>query len=120
MRVPVVITMQAVVLFGQINVMTQGGLLDSTKSIVFQAALLGYGKRGISGGSAISVVPFVIVLCVSLIQRYLTRERTDMASTSGDNHGLRLVMRYAVLCLIAAIFSFPLISMVMSSLKRPG
>lgn len=40
-----------------------------------------------------------------------------MAQISQDNRGLRLVVRYTVLCLIAAIFSFPLIFMVISSLK---
>ena len=40
-----------------------------------------------------------------------------MAETTADNRGLRLTLRYAVLTLIAAIFSFPLIFMVMSSLK---
>lgn len=40
-----------------------------------------------------------------------------MAQISQDNRGLRLVVRYAVLCLIAAIFSFPLIFMIVSSLK---
>ena len=40
-----------------------------------------------------------------------------MAQISQDNRGLRLVVRYSVLCLIAAIFSFPLIFMVVSSLK---
>jgi len=40
-----------------------------------------------------------------------------MAQISQDNRGLRLVVRYTVLCLIAAIFSFPLIFMVVSSLK---
>ncbi len=40
-----------------------------------------------------------------------------MAMISGDNHGLRLVTRYAVLALIALIFIFPLVFMVMSSLK---
>ncbi len=40
-----------------------------------------------------------------------------MAMISGDNHGLRLVTRYAVLVLIAIIFIFPLVFMVMSSLK---
>jgi len=42
-----------------------------------------------------------------------------MAQISQDNRGLRLVVRYTVLCLIAAIFSFPLIFMVISSLKPP-
>lgn len=40
-----------------------------------------------------------------------------MASISPDNHGLRLVTRYAVLTLVAVIFVFPLLFMVMSSLK---
>ncbi len=71
----VVITMQAFGLFAQVDVMTQGGPLDSTQAIVFQAIDRGYGKQDISGGSAISVILFVMVLSVSLIQRWLTREK---------------------------------------------
>ena len=40
-----------------------------------------------------------------------------MAQITADNRGLRLTVRYLVLILIAAIFSFPLIFMVMSSFK---
>lgn len=40
-----------------------------------------------------------------------------MARLNPDNHGLRLAARYAVLTLIAVIFIFPLVFMVMSSLK---
>jgi len=72
----IVITMQAFGLFAQIDVMTNGGPLDSTQTIVFQAVDRGYGKQDISGASAISVILFVIVLSISLIQRYLTREKT--------------------------------------------
>lgn len=71
----IVITMQAFALFAQIDVMTNGGPLDSTTTVVFQAVERGYGKQDISGGSAISVILFVLVLMISLIQRYLTRER---------------------------------------------
>jgi len=71
----IVITMQAFALFAQIDIMTQGGPLDSTQVLVFQAVERGYGKQDISGGSTISVILFVIVLCISLIQRWLTRER---------------------------------------------
>lgn len=67
--------MQAFALFAQIDVMTRGGPLDSTTTIVFQAVERGYGKQDISGGSAISVVLFVLVLTISLIQRFLTREK---------------------------------------------
>ncbi|NBZ89762.1 carbohydrate ABC transporter permease [Stagnihabitans tardus] len=72
----IVITMQAFGLFAQIDVMTNGGPLDSTQTIVFQAVERGYVKKDISGGSAISVVLFVIVLSISLIQRWLTREKS--------------------------------------------
>ncbi len=71
----IVITMQAFALFAQIDVMTNGGPLDSTTTVVFQAVERGYGKQDISGGSTISVILFLIVLTISLIQRYLTRER---------------------------------------------
>ncbi|NCO86531.1 MAG: carbohydrate ABC transporter permease [Rhodobacterales bacterium] len=40
-----------------------------------------------------------------------------MATINPDNHGLRLILRYTVLTLIAVIFVFPLVFMVMSSLK---
>ncbi len=72
----IVITMQAFGLFAQIDVMTNGGPLDSTHTIVFQAIERGYGKQDISGGSTISVILFVIVLSISLIQRWLTREKS--------------------------------------------
>lgn len=71
----IVITMQCFALFAQIDVMTKGGPLDSTQTLVFQSVERGYGKQDISGGSTISVILFLIVLTVSLIQRWLTRER---------------------------------------------
>ncbi len=71
----IIITMQAFGLYTQIEVMTRGGPLDSTQTLVFQAVQRGFEKQDISGGSAISVLLFLIVLSVSLIQRYLTRER---------------------------------------------
>lgn len=71
----IVITMQAFALFAQVNVMTRGGPLDATQTVVLQAVSRGYEKQNIAGGSAISVVLFLMVLTISLIQRYLTREK---------------------------------------------
>lgn len=71
----IVITMQGFALFAQIDVMTKGGPLDSTQAIVFQAVERGYGRQDISGGSTISVILFLIVLTISFVQRWLTRER---------------------------------------------
>ena len=70
----VTITMQAFRLFTQIDVMTRGGPLDSTTTVIFQAVQRGFEKQDIAYGSAISVVFFIMVLTVALIQRYVTRE----------------------------------------------
>ncbi|GAB4517236.1 MAG: sugar ABC transporter permease [Anaerolineae bacterium] len=71
----VVITIQAWGLFAQIDAMTGGGPLDATQTIVFQAVRRAFDQQDIAGGSAISLVLFVIVITISLIQQYLTRER---------------------------------------------
>jgi multiple sugar transport system permease protein len=71
----IVITMQAFSLFAQVDVMTKGGPLDATQSIVFQAVQRGYVQQDIATGSTISVILFVIVLTISLVQRWLTRDR---------------------------------------------
>jgi multiple sugar transport system permease protein len=72
----VTITIQALSLFTQINVMTQGGPLDSTSTLVFQAVRAGFQQQETSYASAISLVFFVLVLIVSGVQRYLTREKS--------------------------------------------
>lgn len=71
----VTITIAALGLFTQIDVMTQGGPLDSTTTVIFQAVRRGFHQQDIAYGSAISVVFFILVLTVALIQRYLTREK---------------------------------------------
>ena len=71
----IIITMQAFTLYPQIAVMTSGGPLDSTQSIVFQMVERGYGKQDIAGGSTISVFLFALVLSISLLQGWLTREK---------------------------------------------
>ena len=72
----VVITMQAFALFAQVDVMTRGGPVDSTQTLVFQSVQRGYEKQDIAGGSAIAVVLFLIVLSISLLQRFLARDRS--------------------------------------------
>ncbi|MDD9741002.1 MAG: sugar ABC transporter permease [Marinovum algicola] len=71
----IVITMQSFAVFAQIDVMTNGGPLDSTQTLVFQTVERGYGKQDISGGATISVILFLMVLMISAVQAFLTRER---------------------------------------------
>jgi multiple sugar transport system permease protein len=71
----ITITIAAFGLFTQIDVMTRGGPLDSTSTVIFQAVEQGFRKQDLAYGSAISVVFFVLVLTVALVQRRLTRDR---------------------------------------------
>lgn len=71
----VTITIQALGLFTQIDVMTQGGPLNSTTTLVYHAVQQGYRRQETGYGSAISLIFFVIVLVVALVQRWLTREK---------------------------------------------
>ncbi|WP_255499946.1 carbohydrate ABC transporter permease [Actinotalea sp. JY-7885] len=71
----VTITIQALGLFAQIDVMTQGGPLDTTTTLVYHAVQQGYRRQETGYGAAISLIFFVIVLVIALVQRWLTREK---------------------------------------------
>jgi ABC-type sugar transport system permease subunit len=70
----ITITIAAFSLFVQVDVMTGGGPLDATTTIVHQAVQAGYRRQQIGYGAAMSLIFFVLVLLVTLIQRRLTRE----------------------------------------------
>ncbi len=70
----ITITMAAFSLFTQVDIMTRGGPLDATTTVIHQAVQRGFQKQDIAYGSAISVFFFLMVLTVALIQRFLTRE----------------------------------------------
>ncbi len=71
----ITITISALALFTQINIMTQGGPLDSTSTVVYQAVRAGFAQQQTGYASAISLVFFVLVLAVSLVQRFITRDK---------------------------------------------
>ena len=71
----VTITIAALGLFVQIDVMTQGGPVNSTSTLVYHAVRKGYREQETGYGATISLIFFVIVLIIALIQRRLTRER---------------------------------------------
>lgn len=68
----VTITIAALGLFTQIAIITQGGPLDSTSTLVYQVVLNGYAKQQIGYASAFSFIFFALVLVISLIQRSAT------------------------------------------------
>ncbi|WP_110590311.1 carbohydrate ABC transporter permease [Microbacterium suaedae] len=71
----ITITIDALRLFIQIDVITQGGPVGSTSTLVYHAVRKGYSEQEVGYGSAISLIFFVIVLAIALVQRRLTREK---------------------------------------------
>ncbi|MFP5336200.1 MAG: carbohydrate ABC transporter permease [Actinomycetes bacterium] len=71
----VTITIAALGLFTQIDVMTQGGPADSTTTIIYHAVRKGYREQEVGYGAAISLIFFVLVLVIALVQRHLTRDK---------------------------------------------
>ncbi|MGB4778324.1 carbohydrate ABC transporter permease [Microbacterium sp.] len=71
----VTITIAALGLFVQVDVMTQGGPTGATSTIVFHAVRKGYEQQEIGYAAAISLIFFVAVLIIALIQRRLTRDK---------------------------------------------
>lgn len=71
----ITITIAAFGLFAQVNVMTQGGPLNATTTLVYQAVYSGFRQQQTGYAAAISMVFFVLVLIVTLIQNFLTRDK---------------------------------------------
>lgn len=65
-------TIGALGLFTQVDVMTQGGPNNSTTTVMMHAVRSGYQEQDIAYGSTISVVLFVMVLLIALVQRRLS------------------------------------------------
>ena len=64
-------TILAFRVFTQIDVMTRGGPENATRSVVYHAVDQGFRQQQIGYGSAITLVFFVIVLAIALVQRWL-------------------------------------------------
>lgn len=68
-------TILAFKLFDQVKVMTNGGPQNASMTTMLYAVETGWGRLMIGYASAISVLFFLIVLGISIIQRFVTRER---------------------------------------------
>ncbi len=64
-------------LFTQVDVMTGGGPLDSTSTVVFHAVRTGFKQQDIGYGSTIALVFFGVVLAVSALQHFLVKKGAD-------------------------------------------
>ena len=75
--VVMVTTIFSLRVFDQIYLLTQGGPLNATSSVMYLAVSQAYEANNVGQGAAISVVLCFIILLMSLIQRKVLKERVD-------------------------------------------
>jgi len=76
--VVLVTTILAFRLFDQVQIMTQGGPLNATTTAMYEAVQAAFTRQQVARGAAITVVLFVIVLIITLLQRRLVRQEREI------------------------------------------
>ena len=69
------ITIASFQLFTQVWVMTQGGPNGATSTVMFDIVQQGFVEQNIGYASAMSVIFFLFIIAIALVQRYATREQ---------------------------------------------
>jgi multiple sugar transport system permease protein len=72
--VVLVTTILAFRLFDQVQIMTQGGPGDASTTVMYEAVETAFSRQQVARGAAMTVVLFVIVLALTLLQRRWTRQ----------------------------------------------
>lgn len=76
--VALVTTILAFRLFDQIWILTQGGPNNATTTVMFEAVRTVFRRQDVARGAAMSAVFFLIVLVVTLVQRFFLRQEREM------------------------------------------
>jgi len=71
-------TILAFKLFTQVNLMTQGGPVGATQTVVRYIYEQGFSRGGVGFASAASVIFFLVVLAISIGQRYVFRSEEEV------------------------------------------
>ncbi|GLS23371.1 ABC transporter permease [Labrys miyagiensis] len=71
----IITTIQAFKLFVQVNILTQGGPRGSTNTVVQYMYTAGFVDQRLGLASAVSIILFLIVLTISLVQRFIVSDR---------------------------------------------
>ncbi|MEA2466634.1 MAG: multiple sugar transport system permease protein [Thermoleophilaceae bacterium] len=66
-------------LFDQVYIMTKGGPDNATTTVMYQAVTTAFDADNVGRGAAMTVVFFIIVVVITLIQRSVLREEREVA-----------------------------------------
>ncbi len=76
--VVLVTTILAFRLFDQVQIMTQGGPRNATTTAMYEAVQAAFARQQVAKGAAITVVLFLIVLAITLLQRRLVKQEREI------------------------------------------
>ena len=76
--VVLVTTILAFRLFDQVQIMTQGGPQNATTTAMYEAVQAAFARQQVAKGAAITVVMFVIVLLITVVQRRLVKQEREV------------------------------------------
>ncbi len=76
--VGLVTTILAFRVFDQVQIMTQGGPLDATTTVMYEMVHAVFDRQQVAQGAAMTVIFFLGVLLITLLQRYLIREEREV------------------------------------------
>lgn len=77
--VAMVTTILSFRVFDQVYIMTGGGPQEATTTVMYQAVTTAFGANNVGRASAITVLFFLIVLTITLVQRRVLREEREIA-----------------------------------------
>ncbi len=77
--VMLVTTILAFRLFDQVQIMTQGGPVNATTTVMFETVRAAFARQQVARASAMTVIFFLIVLAVTLAQRRIMKEEREIA-----------------------------------------
>ncbi|WP_156401611.1 carbohydrate ABC transporter permease [Agromyces sp. Soil535] len=66
-------------LFDQVYIMTSGGPDDSTTTVMYQAVTSAFVENNVGRGSAMTVIFVLIIIAITLIQRRILRQDTQIS-----------------------------------------
>lgn len=76
--VVLVTTILAFRLFDQVQIMTQGGPRNATTTAMYEAVQAAFSRQQVAKGSAITVILFMVVVLVTLVQRRIIRQERQV------------------------------------------
>jgi multiple sugar transport system permease protein len=76
--VVIITTIFSLRLFDQVFILTKGGPIDATQTVMYQAVTSAFVEGNVGRASAITVVFVVIIICITLIQRVALRQNREV------------------------------------------